>query len=129
MERLQALKTIELLKSHLNSAEHEFYEVNEKNETLSFENERLKNELFKQEQILKQQQKHTDLGDTLLKTDFSKKFKGSNVPKQAKSVHMEEKSKSVIPKTGYKNKKLYDDIEKLDFDGLRSLGDKLSRII
>lgn len=49
MERLQALKTIELLKSHLNSAEHDYFDVCEKNESLTFENERLKNELLKQE--------------------------------------------------------------------------------
>ena len=34
MERLQSLKTIELLKSHLNSAEHDHFDVTEKNETL-----------------------------------------------------------------------------------------------
>ena len=45
MERLQSLKTIEVMKSHLNNAEHDYLEVTEKNEILEFENERLKNEL------------------------------------------------------------------------------------
>lgn len=46
MERLQALKNIEILKSHLNTAEHDYLDVTEKNDALSFENERLKNEVL-----------------------------------------------------------------------------------
>lgn len=53
MDRLQALKNIEILKSHLNTAEHDYLDVTEKNEALAYENERLKNEILSFQEKMK----------------------------------------------------------------------------
>lgn len=84
--------------------------------------------------MLKQCQKNNEQGDSLLRTDFSKKFQSvkpqTNVSsRQPFRETKDSKPQSRVAKTEFKNKSVYKDTEMLDFGGLKSLGDKMSRII
>ena len=116
MDRLQSLKTIEVMKSHLNNAEHDYLEVTEKNEILEFENERLKNELMTAIEKLK-----------IFEKESKRRVPVNDDNWLSSKIDIKESKVKIRPKNvnTIKTSNIRNNLEKLDFSGINDLGQNL----